>query len=317
MSGLVGHAAQVAAFTAAAGDGRLHHAWLLAGAQGIGKARFAEAAALHLLTGAAGPRFETPADDPAARLIEAGSHPDYRRIARLEKEGASRELARSISVAQVRALGPMFATSPSLSPRRVILIDAVDDLERGAANALLKNLEEPPQGTTFLLVSHAPGRLLPTIRSRCRLLRFQPLSAEEVAAVLRQTLDDPAEAATLAPLAGGAPGTALRFAGLDVAALDLAIDRLAETGDPGNGERTRLARALGTKAAQARYELFLERAPARIARAARGRQGPALATAIGAWEKARGLAEGAVRLSLDPQATAFELAGLVASVAPR
>ncbi|NWM20145.1 DNA polymerase III subunit delta', partial [Escherichia coli] len=78
-----------------------------------------------------------------------------------------------------------FATKPSFSPRRVIVIDAIDDLERGGANALLKNLEEPPAGTIFLLVSHAPGRLLPTIRSRCRLLRFEALPDADVAAILR------------------------------------------------------------------------------------------------------------------------------------
>jgi hypothetical protein len=87
-------------------------------------------------------------------------------------------------------LQPMFATSPSLSPRRVVLIDAVDDLERSGANALLKNLEEPPTGTIFLLVSHAPGRLLPTIRSRCRLLRSRALDDTASGRVLRTALPE-------------------------------------------------------------------------------------------------------------------------------
>ena len=106
------------------------------------------------------------------------SHPDFKLLERLPKAN-SEELARSITVDQVRGLQPLFATTPSLSPRRVVLIDAIDDLERSAANALLKNLEEPPAGTIFLLVSHAPGRLLPTIRSRCRLLRFDPLDDDD------------------------------------------------------------------------------------------------------------------------------------------
>lgn len=171
---ILGHDEQTAAFLDAARSGRMHHAWLLAGPQGIGKAGFAQAAARWLLASAAGPavphnRLDVSGDHPIASLLDAGSHPDFKVLQRLPKAG-SEELARSITVDQVRGLQPLFATTPSLSPRRVVLIDAIDDLERGAANALLKNLEEPPAGTVFLLVSHAPGRLLPTIRSRCRTL---------------------------------------------------------------------------------------------------------------------------------------------------
>src|SRR6202012_4948803 len=96
----------------------------------------------------------------------------------------------SISIDQVRTLQAMFATTPSLSRRRVIVIDAIDDLERPAANALLKNLEEPPAGTIFLLASHAPGRLLPTIRSRCRLLRFETLGDDAMAAIIREEIPE-------------------------------------------------------------------------------------------------------------------------------
>ncbi|PTQ11623.1 DNA polymerase III subunit delta' [Sphingomonas oleivorans] len=322
MTALHGHRPLVTAFLDAARSGRLHHAWLLAGPQGIGKARFADAAALRLLAESAGPPvqapgLDVPADHPIAKLVAAGSHPDLRRLERLAKD-KSEELARSISIAQVRALQALFATTPSLSPRRVVIIDAIDDLERPAANALLKNLEEPPADTLFLLVSHAPGRLLPTIRSRCRLLRFSPLDAADTAAVLREALPEAEEAeiGALVSIAGGAPGTALRFAGLDVAGLDAAMERLIAHGDPTNAERVALARALSLKAAQPRYEIFLERAPARIAAQAHRLSGPALARAIALWEEARGLADGAVRLSLDPQATVFELAGLLARLAP-
>jgi DNA polymerase-3 subunit delta' len=322
VSRLLGQGEQIAAFRDALASGRMHHAWLLVGPQGLGKASFALEAARRLLAEAAGPAvdgpgLDVPEEHSVARYIAAGSHPDFRRLERLAKD-ASGELARSITVAQVRSLQSLFATTPSLSDRRVVLIDAIDDLERPAANALLKNLEEPPAGTLFLLVSHAPGRLLPTIRSRCRLLRFAPLEPHDMRAALLQAMPeaDPAEISALAALGQGAPGRALRFAGLDMAGLDQAMETLIARGDPTNALRAGLAKRLAGKAAQARYEAFLERVPARIASHARSLGGDALARAVAMWEQARGLAESAVRLSLDPQAVVFELAGLLAALAP-
>ncbi len=318
---LFGHDEAIGAFDEARGSGRMHHAWLLTGPQGVGKARFAALAALRLLADAAGPRIDAPGlsvpdEHPVARLIAAGSHPDIRTLSRLAREGSG-ELARNINVAQVRGLQGLFGVTPGLSPWRVVIIDAADDLERNAANALLKNLEEPPADSLFLLVSHAPGRLLPTIRSRCRVLRFSSLGDADMAAALGLALPDSerAEHAVLARLGQGAPGRAMRFAGLEIAALDAALDALAAGGDPDNARRSALARQLSGKAAQARYEMFLERAPSHIAAVAKRRRGAALAEALALWEKARGLAESAVRLSLDPQATVFELAGLLASLA--
>lgn len=318
---MIGHDAEMASFRGAALSGRLHHAWLLAGPQGVGKAYFATTAAAWLLAREAGPNFdlpgfEVPPEHRIAALLAAGSHPDFRYLARLAKD-KSEELARSITVEQVRGLQSLFATTPSLSQRRVVVIDAIDDLERAAANALLKNLEEPPAGTIFLLVSHAPGRLLPTIRSRCRMLRFARLDEAATATVLRLALPaaDAAEIATLARIANGAPGSAIRFAGLDIAGLDAAIERLALHGDPGNGLRSALARTLALKAAQPRYEAFLERAPARIAAAARA-GGARLDETLALWARARAIADGAIGLSLNPELTVFELAGLVAKLAP-
>lgn len=316
---LFGHQAEVETFREAVLSDRLHHAWLLTGPEGVGKGTFARAAALWMLARAAGPEphgggFEVDAEHRIAHLFEAGSHPDFRMLARLAKD-KSEELARSITIDQVRTLQPMFATSPSLSGRRVVLIDAVDDLERSGANALLKNLEEPPTGTIFLLVSHAPGRLLPTIRSRCRLLRFSALEDADSARVLRAALpeSDSGEIATLTAIAQGAPGQAIRFAGLDIAGLDRAIDKIAREGDATGLQRLALAKQLSGKAAQARYEAFLERAPGRIAAAAR--EGGNIESKVALWTQARGIADGAVRLSMDPQTTVFEVAGLLAKLA--
>ena len=318
---MLGHDEQTAAFLDAARSGRMHHAWLLAGPQGIGKAGFAQASARWLLADAAGPavpkdRLVVPDDHPIAALLEAGSHPDFKLLQRLPK-ASSEELARSITVDQVRGLQPLFATTPSLSPRRVVLIDAIDDLERSAANALLKNLEEPPAGTIFLLVSHAPGRLLPTIRSRCRLLRFSALDDDTVRVALRRALPeaDDAEIDALVTVADGAPGNALRFAGLDIAGLDAALEKLAVHGDTSNALRTALGRTLGLKNAQERYEAFLERAPSRIAAEAKRGRGD-MGKTVALWREARDIADRAVRQSMDPQLTVVEIAGLVAKLAP-
>ncbi|GHH07455.1 hypothetical protein GCM10008023_01560 [Sphingomonas glacialis] len=320
----LGNDAAHQAFAAAMASGALHHAWLFAGPEGIGKATFARAAALRLLAQGTGadlpPGFDVPESDTQRKLIAAGSHPDYRELTRQPKDGdkTGLDLARSIPIAQVRALGPMFATRPSMSDRRVVIIDSVDDLERpGASNALLKNLEEPPQGTIFLLISHAPGRLLPTIRSRCRQLRFDPLGDASMTSVLEHLLPsaDPAELTALVGVAHGSPGRALGFAGLDLAALDQALAVIAREGDPGNGRRVRLAKSLALKAAQKRYEAFLDRAPAFIAAHAAERQGERLRIALDGYDAARELAATARALTLDAQATVYEMAGIVARLA--
>jgi len=316
---LYGHDTAIAAFRAGMDSGRLHHAWLLAGPKGIGKALFADKAALRVLAGlpTEAPGLDVPDDHPAAHLVAAGSHPDLMRLERLVREGGT-ELARSITVDQVRGLQRLFATTASMSPWRTVVIDAIDDLETGGANALLKNLEEPPPSTVFLLVSHAPERLLPTIRSRCRLLRFSPLAADAMTSALRAGLPDAdeEEIAALAGIGEGAPGRAIAWRGLDVDALDRAIDTLVRQGDPVNARRAALAQSLALKSAQPRYEAFLARAPSRIAAEARRRRGPALAEALKLWERASDLAGGAQRLSLDPQSTVFELAGMLAALAP-
>lgn len=317
---LYGHSEQIEAFSEAQASGRMHHAWLLTGPQGVGKGSFARAAALRILADAAGPAIAEPGltvppEHRIARLWEAGSHPDVMVLERLYRE-KTKDYARSISVDQVRGLSRLFATSPSFSPWRAVIVDAADDMERSGANALLKLLEEPPANSIFLLVSHAPARLLPTIRSRCRVLRFGALEHSDMAAALRQAIPDAGdeEIAELIAAGDGSPGRAVRYAGLDVAGLDRAMDAIIRSGDIDNGERVALSKALALKAAQPRYEILLERLPTRIAMEARKRDGQALADAVALWEKARALAGSAVRLSLDPQATVFELAGLLASL---
>ena len=321
MTPLYGHDAAVSAFRAALDSGRLHHAWLLAGPEGVGKALFADKAALRMLAEGAGPPvdaagLDVPDNHPAAKLVAAGSHPDFMRLERLTKEGGT-ELARSINIEQVRGLQRLFATTASLSPRRAVVIDAIDDLERNAANALLKNLEEPPPDTLFLLVSHSPERLLPTIRSRCRLLRLSPLAPDAMTSALQAALPDAhaQEIAALVQVGEGAPGRAIAWRGLDIAALDREMDALVRQGDRTNARRSALAGSLALKSAQGRYEAFLARAPSRLAAAAKTRGGQSRADAIKLWERATSLAGSARRHSLDPQSVVFELAGMLAALA--
>jgi DNA polymerase-3 subunit delta' len=229
------------------------------------------------------------------------------------------DLARNISVDQVRGLQRLFATTATFSPWRIVIIDAIDDLERSAANALLKNLEEPPANSLFLLVSHSPERLLPTIRSRCRQLRLSHLSDEAMTSALKAALPDAdaQEISALREAGQGSPGRAIAFRGLQIDALDKSMRAIADKGDPTNARRSELAQSLSSKAAQPRYEAFLSRAPSLIAQKAKERRGAPLAEALRLWERASDLAGSATRLSLDPQSVVFELAGMLAALAPK
>ncbi|MBV8970898.1 MAG: DNA polymerase III subunit delta' [Sphingomonadaceae bacterium] len=326
---VIGHAAQGELFRDAVASGKLHHAWLLAGPKGVGKARFAGAAATWLLARAADGRvadddFAVDPAHPTARLLAAGSHIDFRRV-EIQENPKTGKLRPGIAVDQFvksettigEPLNSIFRTRPALSDWRVIVVDAADDMNRNAANAFLKHLEEPPRGTLFLAISHAPSRLLPTIRSRCRTLRFQALGDDEVDAVLARELASlpEAERAALRAVAGGSPGRAVQLAQADVAGLTAALEGLARaTSAEAGGQALALARSLSAKAATPRYEALLDLVPAFIAAQARSLTGARLAHAIRLWEQASALAASALPLSLDPQATAFQLAEFVAAL---
>ena len=318
---IVGQDQAVEQFSSAWASRKLHHAWLLAGPKGVGKASFAHSAARRVLAEAAGPPFDlsglwTPDDHPIVRLIEAGSHPDMRWLERLPRERGE-GLARNISVDQVRDLGEFLGLTSALSPWRVAVIDTVDELEPSGANALLKILEEPPANTIFFLVSHAPGRLLPTIRSRCRRLDFQTLDDDAMTSILERQSPEmgAAERQRIVALSFGSAGRALAFVDLGLAKLEDAALAILRQGDPTNARRSDLASELGKKAAADRYAAFLNLAPSLIAREARKLKGPPRERALDAYAKARELAVIAPRLSLDPAATVFQIGGILAEVA--
>jgi len=251
-----------------------------------------------------------------ARLIAAGSHPDMRWLQRLENEKTG-NLARNISVAQVRDLAELLELTPALSDWRVAVIDTVDELDAPGANALLKMLEEPPPNVLFLLVSHAPGRLLPTIRSRCRRLEFQALGNDAMTSILEREAPalDESERRRIVAMSFGSAGRALAFAELDLARLEEAALAILRQGDPTNGRRSDLALELGKRGAGERYAAFLDLAPSLIAREARGLEGMRRERALDAYARARELAMIAPRVSLDPAATVFQLGGILADVA--
>ena len=319
---ILGHDLAIERFLAAWCGGAMHHAWLLTGPRGLGKASFARAAALRMLAEAAGPApdgegIDTPETHPTAHLMKAGSHPDFRLLERIENKTGT-ALQRNISVDQVRALGELFSVTPAMSDWRAVVIDAADDLEASAANALLKMLEEPPAKCIFLLVSHVPGRLLPTIRSRCRTLEFQPLGDDVMTSLLPRLLPnaDASKVAELVRRAGGSPGKALSYAALDLGPLHEQALAIMRVGDPINERRSKLAQALALKAAADRYAAFLQIIPTMIADEARNLDGPARLRAIDAYGRARETCLLAPRLSFDPGATIFQLGTILASVAP-
>ncbi len=272
---ILGQDRSIQQFAAAWARRQVHHAWLLAGPQGVGKATFAKAAARRVLAVAAGPQvdlpgLETPDDHPMVKLVEAGSHPDMRWLKRLPREKGE-GLARDITIKQVRALGEFMGMTAALSPWRVAVIDSMDELNKEASNALLKMLEEPPPNTLFLLISHAPGRLLPTIRSRCRLLQFEPLEDDAMTSILEAQLPELSSGARkrIVEMSLGSVGRALAFADLDLAGMEETAVAILRQGDPTNSRRSQLASELGKKASEERYTAFLELLPSLIAREAR------------------------------------------------
>lgn len=325
-----GHSEPEATLLRAFQSQRLHHGWLLVGPEGIGKRSFARAAAAHLLTrepGFASDHFDGDMDGPAGRMLQQDKHPDCHFItlgpqndkeARKAEDGKPYDLARNIKVGQIRSLQKRLTVRPSLGTRRVIIFDSADLLERGAANALLKSLEEPPADTVFLLIAHNPGRLLPTIRSRCLVLNFPPLNDADTADALRAVRPElpDAEIAALVRLGQGAPGQALTFAGLDMARIDALLTEIADHGDSTHRARLALGALVSNKANRDRFQALLHYAPRFAAHRIRSLRDDRLPDAIAAWQEIGKLASRAVVLNLDAAAVAFQIGGLLARLAP-
>jgi DNA polymerase-3 subunit delta' len=213
--------------------GRPPSAWLITGAPGVGKATFAYRIARYLLAyGAtdAGPEDLTvPPDHTAARQVAAQSHPGLLVLKRAVNPKTGK-LMTVLSVDEIRRLADFFGMTSGAGGWRVAIIDTADDMNDNAANALLKMLEEPPAHAMLLVLSNTPGRLLPTIRSRCQRLDLRPLDDTTLENALRHYLPESSasERASLARLSGGSIGAALTLATGDGAALAEEADRLIE-----------------------------------------------------------------------------------------
>lgn len=290
----------------------MHHAWILAGLRGIGKASFARAAAAELV---AEPGVYQPGIENHPDIIVLDHLPANEAEEAKKAEGKPFQLKRNITIDQIRRMQQRLVTRPTLGSRRAIIIDPADDMEKNAVNALLKSLEEPPQGTHFLLIAHRPGRLLATIRSRCRILRFNPLVDTEVAKILADSPVDAATRAAAVAAAEGSPGAALSFVGQDLGALHGLMLRLLREGDERFELRGSLADEIGARPDRERITATLDLARAVIASELRGATVLRQDRIIAAHAELVRLAGQAPTFNFDAGLLVMEIGGLLASAA--
>lgn len=307
---LYGHAAAEAEFLRAFTSGRLHHGWLITGARGVGKATLAWKLARFLLAtpDADGGLFGAP--PPPETLDIDPEHPVARRMRQLAEprlflvrrglNNTETGLSAVLRVEEVRGLKGFLNLSAADGGRRAVIIDCADEMNANAANAVLKILEEPPQGVSFFLISHQPFRLLPTIRSRCRELRLSPIGPDDLAAALSQAGAETSadEAGPLAELAGGSVGEAFRLTNLDgLAIYGQIVGLVASLPKLDRSRALALAESGAGRGAEARFDLIvtlIDLFLTRLARAAALRQLPP--------EAAKGEAEVITRLADHPLA---------------
>lgn len=283
---LYGHNAIEAEVLAALTGDRMHHAWLLTGPKGVGKATLAWRMARFLLSRPpdTGPdMFGDAAPAPNTLDIDP-DHPVAHRIAALSDPGCllirrpwdvdKKRLKAQITVDEVRKLNSFFGLSATDGGHRVVIVDAADEMNPSAANALLKVLEEPPKGAVLILVSHQPARLLPTIRSRCRVLRLAELDQPAMRAALEGAGVAAEDTQALFELARGSVGAAIRLQ--NEGGLGIYSEILGVIGTAPAMDRQRLSKLVDTLAARgadARLDLavtLLDTALSRLARSAAG-----------------------------------------------
>jgi DNA polymerase-3 subunit delta' len=299
----VGHQGAVASLYHAASSGRLHHAWLIGGQVGIGKATLAYRFARWLLAGGTSADLAVPVSHPAFKRVAANTHADLLSIER-RFDDKRKKMQSEIVIDTVLEVGKFLRLTAGEGGWRVVVVDGAEEMNRNAANALLKLLEEPPKRAILLLVSHAPGRLLPTIRSRCRTLNLAPLANDEVEGLLRAQAPElsRADAARIARLSEGSIGRALTLAEENGVAIAGLVDEvLAGAVAPAR------AQAVADTLARSEdgYEVFMSLLRSGLAagtRAAARRNQAGLSRRVGLWEEFGKLERDVQNLNLDKRA---------------
>lgn len=268
---LIGHAEAQQLLLSAQRAGRMPHAVVLSGPRGVGKATFAFHLARHLIgqSAAHGVKFsETDAQSGTFRQVASGAHPSVLHLTRpVDAKGTSFKTV--LSVDEIRRIGQFLSLTAPDGAYRVVIVDPADDLRASAANALLKNLEEPPQSTIFILICHSAGRLLPTIRSRCQIIRFDALDDSELTQVLNAVGGLPANI-DQAALIGRAEGSARKaivlhqHGGLEI--LSTLSDVLRDPRDVRTQHK--LAEAISGRERATQFAIFNEHALSLLAGAA-------------------------------------------------
>ncbi len=324
---LIGQAAAQAVLAKAWRSGRLAHGWLLSGGEGVGKATLAFRFARAILSGAlddvpapalpgladpapAGERLPDVApDDPAARRIAAGAHPGLRVVRRSVNPNTGK-MRGEIAVDDVRAAQKFLTRTATDGGWRIVIVDPVDEMNRNAANALLKSLEEPPAKCLFLLVSHVSGTVLPTIRSRCQILALPPLAPEDVRAAVAAAAPDLADGTddVLLDLAAGSPGRAIRLLEADAGALERRIGAILAATEEADGiEALDLAEQAARAGATAAFRTVGYLLARRAASLARNAQEPAVREAAAAlWFEVAERFREAELLNLDRRHTVLK-----------
>jgi DNA polymerase III subunit delta' len=307
--------------------GRIPHAWIIGGPPGTGKATLALRLARFVL---AHPDPRAPEVQKATSLAVDPRHPVARRIA-AQAQGDLLVLERSINeqtgklytvirVDDVRRTVSFFGSTAGEGGWRIAIVDAVDDLQREGANALLKVLEEPPQRSLLLLTSHAPGRELPTIRSRCRRLLLRPLATEDVARALAEATGRDADEPEVRQAAEAAEGSVGRAIGLlDGPALALrqrVLELFAQLPDPDPRALHALGEAIGgsdPKTLEAFMDLVNGWLSVRLGAGAHGKA--QMARVAETWEKVNHAAREAEIYNLERKPLVFTVFGALAEAA--